>query len=97
MALRPNVTSLTLSGTDLEVLGESADPQPTAIFVVVTQDAAVGAARLAIPGMAARAITGWEATLRGTTFKKGAAEVMGVEVRIDPFESTSWVQSLTID
>ena len=30
------------------------------------------------------------------TFQKGAAEAMGVEIHVDPFQSTSWVQSLTI-
>ena len=99
MSVRPNIQSLTLvgvAGTDLEVRGSSDASDPTAIFVVVTQDAAVGAGRLTFFGPADRAGLGWRATLRNTTFRKGPAEAMGVQVGVDPFQSTSWVQSLTI-
>src|SRR5690349_11596222 len=97
MSVRPNIQSLTLTGTDLTVRGESEDdPDLAGIFVVVTQDGAAGAARLSRPGVANRAGAGWSATLKNTTFQKGAAEAMGVQVHVDPFQSTSWVQSLTI-
>ena len=96
MAVRPNIQSLTLTGTDLVVRGESDEPFPTAIFVVVTQGAVAGAAPAASFGMADRVGTGWRATLKSTTFQKGAAETMGVQIHVDPFQSTSWVQSVTI-
>ena len=97
MAVRPNIQSLTHTGSDLVVRGESEDdPKLAGIFVVVSQDGAAGAARLSRPGIAARAGAGWQATLKNTTFQKGAAEVMGVQVHIDPFQSTSWVQSVPI-
>ena len=96
MALRPNIQSLKLTGTDLDVRGSSDGSDPTAIFVVVTQDAAVGAARLTFSGIADRAGLGWRATLKNTTFQKGPAEAMGVQVGVDPFQCTSWVQSRII-
>jgi hypothetical protein len=96
MALRPNIQSLKLTGTELEVRGESEDdPKLAGIFVVVTQDDAAGAA-MSRSGIATRVGAGWSATIKGTTFKKGAAEAMGVQVHVDPFQSTSWVQSLSI-
>jgi hypothetical protein len=97
MALRPNIQSLKLTGTDLEVRGESEDdPTLAGIFVVVTQDDAAGAVPLSRSGIANRVGAGWSATLKNTTFQKGAAEAMGVQVHVDPFQSTSWVQSVLI-
>jgi hypothetical protein len=97
MSVRPNIQSMVLNGTELTVFGESEDdPNLAGIFVVVTQDDAAGAARLTRPGIGARAAAGWSATLKNTTFKKGPAEAMGVQVHVDPFQSTSWVQSLSI-
>jgi len=100
MAFRPNIQSLTLggpTGTDLLVQGESEDdPTLAGIFVVVSQHGAAGAAPLSRPGIANRAGAGWSATLKNTTFQKGAAETMGVQVHVDPFQSTSWLQSVTI-
>ena len=100
MSVRPNIQSLTLggaAGTDLLVQGESEDdPTLAGIFVVVSQDGAAGAARLSRPGIANRAGAGWSATLKNTTFQKGAADVMGVQVNVEPFQSTSWVQSVSI-
>ena len=96
MSVRPNIQSLVLNGTDLSILGESEDdPDLAGIFVVVTQDDAAGVARLR-SGIANRAGAGWTATMKNTTFQKGAAEAMGVQVHVDPFQSTSWVQSVTI-
>lgn len=98
MALRPNIQSLVLDGKDLTVHGESDfDTLPVGIFVVVTQDTAAGAAGASAPGIADRVGSGWRAVIKDTAFQKGAAEAMGVEVHVDPFQSTSWVQSLTID
>jgi hypothetical protein len=100
MSVRPNIQSLTLggaTGTDLLVQGESEDdPTLAGIFVVVSQDGAAGAARLSRPGIVNRAGAGWSATIKNTTFHKGAAEAMGVQVHVDPFQSTSWVQSVFI-
>ena len=97
MSVRPNIQSLVLAGTELTVKGETPDdPLPAAIFVVVTQNAAVGAARLSDSGIVNRAASGWSATLRDTTFQKGAAEAVGVQIHVNPFQSTSWVQSVTI-
>jgi hypothetical protein len=97
MSVRPNIQSLVLTGTDLTVRGETDDEfLPAAIFVVVTQDTAAGAAQLHASGIADRVGSGWRATMKNTTFQKGAAEAMGVEIHVEPFQSTSWVQSLTI-
>jgi hypothetical protein len=97
MSVRPNIESLVLTGTDLTVRGETdVEFPPVAIFVVVTQDTAAGAAQLRGSGIADRAGSGWKATLKNTTFQKGAAEAVGVQIHVDPFQSTSWVQSLNI-
>ena len=96
MSVRPNIQSLLLVGTELTVRGEADDPPSTVIHVVVVQDTAAGAARAQAFGPADRAGAGWRATLDGTGFTKGPAEAMGVEIRIRPFECTSWVQSVTI-
>jgi len=95
MSVRPNIQSLVLSGSELTILGESEDdPDLVGIFAVVSQDGAAGAARLSF--IAARAGSGWQATMKNTPFRKGAAEAMGVQVHVDPFQSTSWVQSVII-
>ena len=95
MGVRPNITSLALNGTDLIVRGESDDPLPTILQVVVVQDGATEDGRgFEVAGGGARSIVlGWRATFKDTTFKKGPAEVMGIEIRIDPFDIRSWVQS----
>jgi hypothetical protein len=98
MGVRPNITSITLEGAVLKVRGESDEPLPTVVHVVVTQrdpsgpDRAVEVAR----GQPDRASTGWGASLPAQGFKTGAAEALGVEIRVDPFEVTSWVQSVSI-
>ena len=97
MSLRPNIQSLVLDGKDLTVRGETdPDSLPVAIFVVVTQDTVAGAAPASASGIADRVGSGWRAELRDTTFQKGPAETMGVQVHVDPFQITSWVQSRTI-
>ena len=97
MSLRPNITSLILTGTELAVRGESDPDHPaTAIHAVVVQNTAAGAARAHAFGIADRAGIGWRATVDGTDFVKGPAEAMGVEIRIRPFEVTTWVQLLPI-
>ena len=97
MAVRPNITSLTLEGTDLVVRGESADPLPEILQVVVHQAGATEDGRgVDVGGPADRVSAGWRATFKHTKFTPGPAEAMGIEVRVDPFEIRSWVQSLDI-
>jgi hypothetical protein len=97
MSVRPNIESLVLTGTDLTIRGETDDEHfPAAIFVVVTQGTAAGAAQLRAAGIADRVGSGWGATIKNAPFQKGPAETMGVQIHVDPFQSTSWVQSLTI-
>jgi|SRR5829696_395302 len=98
MAVRPNIQSLALDGKDLIVRGESRDPLPTIIQVVVVQGGATEDGRgIEIGrGPVDRVGSGWRATLKDTAFHTGAAEAMGVEIRVAPFEITSWVQSVTI-
>jgi hypothetical protein len=94
MAVRPNIQSpLTLDGAELSVNGESNEPLPEMIDVVVVQrNGGVAVAR----GRADRASTGWSATLPAEGFKAGAAETLGVEIRVDPFQVITWVQAVTI-
>ena len=94
MAVRPNIQSpLKLDGAELSVSGETDEPLPEMIDVVVVQrNGGVAVAR----GRADRASTGWSATLPAEGFKTGAAEALGVEIRVDPFQVTSWVQAVTI-
>ena len=95
MGIMPNIQSLVLDGKDLTVRGET-DDLPVAIFVVVSQDAVAGAAAASATGIADRVGSGWRAELKDTTFQKGAAQAMGVQIHTDPFASTSWVQTVTI-
>lgn len=100
MAIRPNIQSpLKLDGARLVVRGESATPLPEVLHVVVVQRSA-GADGMAVEvarGHADRASSGWRATLPAAGFKTGAAEALGVEIRVAPFEVTSWFQSVTIE
>ena len=99
MSVRPNIQSLELDGKDLIVRGESDDPLPTVLQVVVVQGGATEDGRgIQIGrGPADRVAAGWRATLKDTAFQKGPAETMGVEIRVAPFEIRSWVQSMTIE
>jgi hypothetical protein len=98
MSVRPNIQSLKLEGKDLVVLGESDTPLPALIQVVVVQEGATeeGRGTEVGGGPVDRVGSGWRATLSDTAFKTGPAEAMGVEIRVTPFEITSWVQSVTI-
>ena len=97
MSVRPNIQSLTLNGTELVVRGESADPPPTILQVVVVQHDAQGNGVRIAAGGAETIVPGWRATLKNTQFRKGAAQTMGVEIRVSPFDIRSWVQSLDIE
>jgi hypothetical protein len=98
MAVRPNVQSpLVIVGNDLKVQGESTNPLPTAIYVVVTQADASGRGAVEVAqGVADRAATGWNAVLSAQGFNPGPAQSLGIEIRVAPFEVRSWVQSVTI-
>ena len=98
MGVRPNITSLELNGTSLVVQGESDDPLPTILQVVVFQDGAAedGRGSEVAGGGARRIVLGWRATLTNTAFKKGPAQAMGIEIRVDPFDIRSWVQYMEI-
>jgi len=98
MSVRPNIQSLTLEGKDLIVRGESDVPLPAIIQVVVVQGGTTEDGRGVEIGRGPvdRVGSGWRATLTDTAFATGPAETMGVEIRIRPFEITSWVQSVTI-
>jgi hypothetical protein len=97
MAVRPNVQSpLVIDGNNLKVSGESTNPLPTAIYVVVTQAGPTGGSSEVAQGVADRASTGWNAVLSAQGFEPGPAETLGIEIRVDPFEVRSWVQSVTI-
>jgi hypothetical protein len=99
MAVRPNITSMTLEGADLVVRGESPEPLPAIIQVVVVQDGATEDGRGFEVGRGGveRVALGWKATLPNTNFNKGPADAMGIQIRVSPFESCSWVQSLDIE
>lgn len=99
MAVRPNISSLTLEGTDLVVRGESPEPVPAIIQVVVVQAGATEDGRGFDLGQGGveRVALGWKATLANTKFKKGPADTMGIQIRVSPFEICSWVQSLDIE
>jgi hypothetical protein len=100
MGVRPNIQApIKLEGAQLIVRGESVEPLPAAIHVVVVQRGATpGSAAVAIAqGVADRASTGWRASLPATDFKSGQdAETLGIEIRVAPFEVTSWVQTVPI-
>ena len=100
MGVRPNIQSpLKLDGTKLKVRGESDEPLPKAIHVVVVQPGPPGSGQVVdvARGTPDRISTGWHAELKATGFKTGPAEALGVEIRVAPFQVTSWSQSVTIE
>ena len=102
MSVRPNIESLDIEGKDLVVRGQSSKPLPDILRVVVTQDGAPeegrGAERKQLKqGPADEIGIAWSATFENTKLKKGPAETLGIEIRINPYEVTSWVQRLDIE
>ena len=97
MSFRPNIESLELVGTDLVVRGESDDPLPDILRVVVTQNGATQDGRCVEDAAAKKIGIAWRATLKDTAFTKAPAETMGIEVRVEPYEIRSWVQTLNIE
>jgi hypothetical protein len=99
MSVRPNISSLTLEGSDLVVRGESDEPLPTILQVVVVQDGAAedgrGEADVEAGGPK-KIVTSWKATLKDTELEKGPVQTLGIEIRVNPYEVCSWVQSREI-
>ena len=98
MAVRPNIQSpIDLDGGKLIVRGESDRPLADVLQVVVVQKAgrADGPGEMA-QGVPERASANWRAELPGAGFVAGEAEALGVEIRVDPFQVTSWTQTVTI-
>ena len=96
MSLRPNIESLELDGTNLVIRGESEKPLPDMLRVIVMQNGAKRDGRCVEDTAAKKIGVGWRAVIRDAEFIEGPAETMGIEVRVDPFEICSWVQSLEI-
>jgi hypothetical protein len=100
MGVRPNISSLTLEGKNLIVRGESDDPLPTILQVVVVQDGTAEDGR-GEPDVQAggveKIVTSWKATIKDTTLEKGPVQTLGIEIRVDPYDVCSWVQSLEIE
>src|SRR3954447_8056545 len=96
MSVRPNIDSLELDGTDLGGRGQPLDPLPTIIRVVVTQAGAAEDGAGVEEGPVEKVGIAWRATFKGTKLTKGPAETMGIEIRVDPYDIRSWVQSKDI-
>jgi hypothetical protein len=98
MGVRPNIQSpLEIQGAKLMVRGESDRPLPEVLEVVVVQQGKTAEGRGEIAhGEPVRASSNWRAELPAAGFEAGPAEAVGVEIRVDPFEVTSWTQSVTI-
>ena len=99
MSVRPNISSLKLEGKDLVVRGETDDPLPAILRVVVVQDGAPedAAGGEAEDAGAKKIVAGWKARLTDTKLQKGPAQTMGIEVRANPLEIHTWFQSLDIE
>jgi hypothetical protein len=97
MSVRPNISSLTMEGKDLVVRGETDDPLPAILRVVVAQDGAPEDAQGVEDADAKKIVAGWKARLKDTNLKPGPAQTMGIEVRANPLEIRTWFQSLDIE
>ena len=100
MGIRPNIQSpLKIEGAKLVVRGESDRPLWQVLQVVVVQEGktADGQGEMEITeGEPERASTNWRAELPAAGFVPGPAETVGVEIRVAPFQVTSWTQRVTI-
>jgi hypothetical protein len=98
MGVRPNIQSpLEIEGAKLIVRGESDRPLPEVLQVVVVQKGRTVDGRGEIAqGEPERASANWRAELPAAGFEAGPAETVGVEIRVMPFQVTSWTQSVTI-
>jgi hypothetical protein len=103
MGVRPNIQSpLKIEGAKLVVRGESDRPLWEVLQVVVVQQGktADGQGEIAegeiAEGEPERASSNWRAELPAAGFEPGPAETVGVEIRVAPFQVTSWTQRVTI-
>ena len=93
MSLRPNVQSIDLNGV-LTVKGESTKPRFEVLNVVVVQR---GKKTEVAAGEPQKDSLNWTAVLeQAEGFATGGAEALGVEIRVEPFQVTSWSQTVQI-
>jgi hypothetical protein len=94
MSLRPNVQSVDLKDGVLTVKGESTKPRFEVLNVVVVQQ---GKKTEVAAGEPQKDSLNWTAVLeQADGFATGGAEALGVEIRVEPFQVTSWSQSVQI-
>ena|SRR5690349_16186719 len=96
MSVRPNIEKLELDGDDLVIRGQSTDPLPSILRVVVTQAGATEDDRCVEDGSVEKIGLAWRARFKDTSLTKGPAETMGIEIRVGPYELRTWVQSKDI-
>ena len=99
MSVRPNVQSLELKGGELTVKGESPAPRFEALHVVVVQKGTRKGGVVAAEGEPLKDSLNWTAILTDVAgFTVGEeAETLGVEIRVDPFQVTTWSQTMQIE
>jgi hypothetical protein len=93
MAFRPNFRdTVRMSGDSMVVTGQSdGDPVADDIRVYIEQKRRVARGSVATPAGA------WQASLTAEGFSPGPALAFGVEIRTDPFLTTTWSQMVTIE
>lgn len=93
MAFRPNFDdTVRITGASMLVAGESDDdPLPVDIQVFLEQEGRVAGRSVDKP------TTAWRATLSSQGFGAGPALAFGVEIRTQPFLTTTWSQAVTIE
>ena len=97
MAARPNVQTVKLENGGLTVKGESTLPRFEVLHVVVVQPNRKTDGVGVIDGEPLKDSVNWTAVLKPATgFTVGEAEALGVEIRVDPFQVTSWSQTVQI-
>ena len=94
MSARPNVQKITLNDGKLTVKGESPLPRFEVLHVVVVQKGKKtdGVAE----GEPLKDSANWTAVLTAEEFTAGEVETLGVEIHLDPFQVTSWTQTMQI-
>jgi hypothetical protein len=92
MPPRPNFQAqVKLNQGRITVAGQSdGNPLPVEIRVYVEQQGRVAKGSPVPPN------TGWEVSLSAPGFDTGPATAFGVEVRNDPFLTTTWTQPVSI-
>ena len=94
MSARPNVQTITLNDGKLTVQGESPLPRFEVLHVVVVQKGKKidGVAE----GEPLKDSVNWTAVLTAKDFTVGDVETLGVEIHLDPFQVTSWTQTVRV-